>query len=97
MIKRYFDFVEIMLYLSILGTPALTTRGLVESDIDRVVDFIDRGLKLALEVTAKSGPKLVDFKKVIFEDSTFKAKIQGLRDEVEAFSNKFPLPGYPDY
>lgn len=26
-----------------LGTPALTTRGLIEEDIDKVVDFIDRG------------------------------------------------------
>jgi len=26
-----------------LGTPALTTRGLVEKDIDKVVDFIDKG------------------------------------------------------
>ena len=26
-----------------LGTPALTTRGLKEEDIDRVVEFIDRG------------------------------------------------------
>lgn len=26
-----------------LGTPALTTRGLKESDIEKVVDFIDKG------------------------------------------------------
>jgi len=29
-----------------LGTPALTTRGLVEKDIDKVVDFIDRGITI---------------------------------------------------
>lgn len=29
-----------------LGTPALTTRGLVESDIDQVVEFIDEGKNL---------------------------------------------------
>ncbi len=27
-----------------LGTPALTTRGLVEADIDQVVNFIDQGM-----------------------------------------------------
>lgn len=27
-----------------LGTPALTTRGLVEKDIDKVVDFIHKGI-----------------------------------------------------
>lgn len=27
-----------------LGTPALTTRGLVEKDMEKVVDFIHRGI-----------------------------------------------------
>jgi Glycine/serine hydroxymethyltransferase len=31
-----------------LGTPALTTRGMKEQDIDRVVDFIHRGKHLVL-------------------------------------------------
>lgn len=58
-----------------LGTPALTTRGLIESDMDTVVDFIDRGLKLSREITKVSGPKLVDFKKTLHEDPTFQAKV----------------------
>ncbi|KAF2904617.1 hypothetical protein ILUMI_01555 [Ignelater luminosus] len=80
-----------------LGTPAITTRGLVETDIDKVVDFIDRGLKLAKEASVVSGPKLVDFKNVLEKDETFKNKVAALRNEVETFSNSFPLPGYPDY
>lgn len=80
-----------------LGTPAITTRGFVEKDIDRVVDFIDRGLKLAIEISAKSGPKLVDFKRLIEEDSDVKGKVASLRNEVEEFCSKFPLPGYPEY
>lgn len=79
-----------------LGTPALTTRGLVEEDIDKVVDFIDRGLKLAREISAKSGPKLVDFKKAAHEVEEFVKSIANLRDEIEEFSGRFPLPGYPD-
>jgi glycine/serine hydroxymethyltransferase len=31
-----------------LGTPALTTRGLQEEDIDKVVDFIHRGKTLGV-------------------------------------------------
>jgi len=31
-----------------LGTPALTTRGMKEQDIDKVVDFIHRGKNLVL-------------------------------------------------
>lgn len=75
-----------------LGTPALTTRGLVETDIDRVVDFIDRGLKLSKEIAAASGTKLVDFKAACHSEQ-FKGKIAALRKEVEDFGVKFPIPG----
>lgn len=75
-----------------LGTPALTTRGLVESDIDVVVDLIDRGLKLSKEISTVSGAKLVDFKAACHSDQ-FTGKIATLRNEVEAFGVKFPLPG----
>ncbi|XP_063904582.1 serine hydroxymethyltransferase isoform X2 [Zophobas morio] len=80
-----------------LGTPALTTRGFVEKDIDRVVEFIDKALKLSKEVSAKSGPKLVDYKKVIECDPEIQKKVEALRDEVAAFACQFPLPGYPEY
>ena len=36
-----------------LGTPALTTRGLKEKDIDKVVDFIDRGKNLSKLISIK--------------------------------------------
>lgn len=77
-----------------LGTPALTTRGLLEADIQRVVQFISKGLQLALEVSAISGPKLVDFKRVLVEDSNINAKVSQLRTEVESFALDFPMPGY---
>lgn len=80
-----------------LGTPALTTRNLKEKDIDVVVDFLDRGLKLAKEISNISGPKLVDFKKVLHENSDIQAKIATLKDEVTKYSEQFPLPGYPEY
>lgn len=80
-----------------LGTPAITTRGLVEKDIDMVVDFIDRGLKIAKEAGVVSGPKLVDFKNLLENDDTFKNKVAALRKDVETFSKSFPLPGYPEY
>ncbi|XP_053678922.1 serine hydroxymethyltransferase isoform X2 [Anopheles nili] len=80
-----------------LGTPALTTRGLLEKDMQQVVNFIDRGLRLSKEIAAVSGPKLVDFKRVIHEDVTFSAQVQSLRKEVELYSEQFPLPGYEDF
>lgn len=81
----------------IIGTPAITTRGLVENDIENVVDYIDRGLIIAKEVSAVSGPKLVDFKNLLEKDEVFKSKVAALRGEVEQFSQAFPLPGYQDY
>lgn len=79
-----------------LGTPALTTRGLTEDDMDVVVDFIDRGLKLSLEIVAVSGAKLVDFKAAC-HGAEFAGKIRALREEVENYSGKFPLPGIEGY
>lgn len=88
---------KLIIYLFYLGTPALTTRGLVETDIDQVVDFIDRALKLAKEAGKISGPKLVDYKKVLHEDADVRINVVALKNEVEEFSKKFPLPGYPEY
>lgn len=77
-----------------LGTPALTTRGLLEADIARVVQFINKGLQLALEISAISGPKLVDFKRVLLENPQINAKVLQLRSEIESFALDFPMPGY---
>lgn len=79
-----------------LGTPALTTRGLVETDIDAVVEFIHRGLELSKEIAKASGPKLVDFKAAVHSEQ-FAGKVKAIKDEVEAFSAKFPMPGYEAY
>lgn len=80
-----------------LGTPALTTRNLKEADIVKVVEFIDRGLKLAKEINQNApGKLLVDFKATL-EKAEFQAKIKVIRDDVEKFARQFPLPGYADY
>ena len=75
---------------------ALTTRGLVESDILRVVEFIHSGLKLAIEASKISGPKLVDFKKILEENATIHEKAMQIKAQVENFAMEFPMPGY-DY
>ncbi|XP_075159056.1 serine hydroxymethyl transferase isoform X2 [Haematobia irritans] len=79
-----------------LGTPALTTRGLVETDIDSVVNYIDAALKICSEAVKVSGPKLVDFQKTVHENADIQKKIVALRTEIEKFSEKFPLPGFAE-
>ncbi|KAH9383861.1 hypothetical protein HPB48_025631 [Haemaphysalis longicornis] len=77
-----------------LGTPALTTRGLKEADIVKVADFIQKGLGLALEVKANSGPTLKDFKAKLETDPVYVQRLSQLREEVEAFALTFFMPGY---
>uniref|UniRef100_A0A1B0AXS0 Serine hydroxymethyltransferase n=1 Tax=Glossina palpalis gambiensis TaxID=67801 RepID=A0A1B0AXS0_9MUSC len=79
-----------------LGTPALTTRGLIETDIDRVVEYIDAALKICAEAVKVSGPKLADFQQTIHQNQDISRKVQALRKDVEKFSEKFPLPGFEE-
>ena len=44
-----------------LGTPALTTRGMLEDDMVTVAGFLHRGILLALKIQETSGKKLADF------------------------------------
>ncbi|KAH8364920.1 hypothetical protein KR200_003927 [Drosophila serrata] len=77
-----------------LGTPALTTRGLVEKDMEQVVAFIDAALKVGAEAAKVAGsPKMADFHKVFDENAKVKAQKDEIRKSVVEFSRKFPLPG----
>lgn len=76
-----------------IGAPALTTRTLKEKDFEQVADFIDRGIKLGLEVQKISGPEQKKFEELLLGEQ-FKGKVEELKKEVEEFSVKFPMPGY---
>lgn len=65
--------------------------------MDDVVEFIDEALQIAKKAGKISGPKLVDFKKVLQENSEISEEIEKLRDEIQAYSKKFPMPGYEEY
>jgi len=79
-----------------IGTPALTSRGLGETDMPAVADFIDQGFKLALEIHKEAaGTTLKDFKDKM-HDEKFVAKMKALREAVEIYAEKFPMPGYDD-
>lgn len=75
-----------------IGAPALTSRKLKTSDFEKVADFIDQGLKLGLEIQETSG---TDFKKFLetLKTDPFQGKIKALRNAVEEFASKFPMPG----
>ena len=50
-----------------VGTPAMTSRGLTEDDFVKIGEFIGSAVDVAAEVQKESGPKLVDFKRLLKE------------------------------
>ncbi|XP_033172377.1 serine hydroxymethyltransferase, cytosolic [Drosophila mauritiana] len=77
-----------------LGTPALTTRGLAEQDIEQVVALIDAALKVGVQAAKQAGsPKITDYHKTLAENVELKGQVEEIRKNVAQFSRKFPLPG----
>lgn len=78
-----------------LGSPALTSRGFKEQDFEKVVDFIDRGVQLTLEVQDAVGLKasFKVFKEALQNNEVIAQKIKSLKNEVSSFALQFPIPG----
>jgi len=72
-----------------LGTPALTTRGMLEADMETVAAFLHRGIALALKIQATSGKKLADFLVALQGNE----ELAALAAEVTAFARAFSIPG----
>ena len=51
-----------------LGTPAITTRGMKEKDMEVIVDFLMKGIEIAKRIQDKVGKQLKDFIPAIEED-----------------------------
>lgn len=82
-----------------LGTPALTSRGLLEEDFQKVAHFIHRGIELTLQIQSHMTVKatLREFKEKLTGDEKFQSAVAALRKEVENFASNFSLPGLPDF
>lgn len=80
-----------------IGTPAMTTRGLLEKDFERVAEFLHRGIEIAIAVKkdmeAKGQKRLVDFRKEL-ESNPDAHGIKELREAVQQFSMPFNTVGY---
>ncbi|XP_066225544.1 serine hydroxymethyltransferase, mitochondrial [Saccopteryx leptura] len=79
-----------------LGAPALTSRQFREDDFRRVVDFIDEGVNIGLEVKSKTA-KLQDFKSFLLNDPETRRWLADLRQRVEQFARTFPMPGFDEH
>ena len=72
-----------------LGTPALTTRGMMEADMDQVAEFICKSVSISKRIQEVAGKKLVDFITHLEKDE----EIKQVGEEVKAFARKFSIPG----
>ncbi|XP_058234439.1 serine hydroxymethyltransferase, cytosolic-like isoform X1 [Hemibagrus wyckioides] len=81
-----------------LGTPALTSRGLVEEDFCLVAELLHRGIQLAVEIQTNMNPKSTfkEFKETLAQDENYQKRVKEIQDVVEAFAGKFPIPGLPE-
>ncbi|XP_054463850.1 serine hydroxymethyltransferase, cytosolic [Anoplopoma fimbria] len=80
------------------GSPALTSRGMVEDDFKKVAEFIHRGIELTLEVQRSLDPKatLKEFIQALAKGEKFQQRISEIRAEVEGFAGQFTMPGLPE-
>jgi len=73
-----------------LGTPALTTRGFLEPDMDQVAEFLHQGVLIALAIQKEKGTALKAFVEALDQNEPIKA----LKEKVEAFATTFDIPGW---
>ena len=73
-----------------IGAPAMTSRGLKESDFETIAEFLHRAVNIALEVQTSHGKMLKDWKKGLEGNE----KVSALKTEVETFAEAFEMPGF---
>lgn len=86
-----------------LGTPALTSRGLKETDFEVVAEFLNRGSEIAVQAQQialdsqlnKGNTKvpLKDFIGVLDTSESVRTSISLLKGDVETFIKRFHIPG----
>ncbi|RKP10179.1 hypothetical protein THASP1DRAFT_28018 [Thamnocephalis sphaerospora] len=75
----------------------MTSRSFGEDDFAVVAEFIDRAVAITQEVKKQTtGTKLVDFKATLGDDVAKWPELQKLRDDVAAFSRRFPAIGFDE-
>ncbi|KRX05445.1 Pyridoxal phosphate-dependent transferase [Pseudocohnilembus persalinus] len=75
------------------GTPAMTSRGLVEKDFKQVADFIDQTCKLIPKLKKDcGGKKIKDFNEYVTKNLDNIPELSRLGNEIRDFSSQFPVP-----
>ena len=72
-----------------IGTPAMTTRGMKEPEMAKIVSFLIKAITIAKRIQTSHGKKLVEFNQGVEADE----EIPALRQEIHAFASAYPMPG----
>lgn len=78
-----------------IGTPALTSRNMVEKDMHQVGDYLHELVTIAQALQDEAGSKLLKafWKQASQGDSPARQRLLQLAQEVQNFATQFPLPG----
>ena len=80
-----------------MGTPALTSRGLVEDDFAKVAEFFDRAVAIAVELQkTDQGSKLKGFREMCSVGPSVHPDLVQLRKDVSEFACTFPTIGFDE-
>lgn len=72
------------------GTPAMTSRGCLESDFETIVDFLHTAAQIAISVQREHGKLPKAYLKGLQNNN----EVVELRNRVESFSAQFAMPGF---
>lgn len=72
-----------------VGTPAMTSRGMVEQDFDQVAELISRGVDVALGVQQAAGSKTMKAFRESLRTGAMSAEMDALQRDVTQFTRKF--------
>ena len=73
-----------------IGSPAMTSRGLVEADFVKIGEFLKRAADICINIVKEHGKLMKDWNKGLVDNKDMAA----LRADVEAFAEAFAMPGF---
>uniref|UniRef100_A0A7S3Q0M1 Serine hydroxymethyltransferase n=1 Tax=Chaetoceros debilis TaxID=122233 RepID=A0A7S3Q0M1_9STRA len=78
-----------------MGSPALSSRGFMEDDFEKVAEFFDRAVAIAVKLKkTEQGKKLKGFREMCAVGPSVDPELEVLRKDVMEFACSFPTVGF---